>query len=591
MLGGFIDALDDDEAGRDVRAALLNPPPATAHPRFPLLNEGAIAAAVLDRKGAVLAATRAFTEAGHVRLIDPEAVAKAAAGGPLTLVTASADDDATGLVAYAPAGVAIGWRLPREIAEAARGEGSRVVVVTTLPASFEALRAAAGAYGLSGLQTRIALATIRSGSIKTAADDLGLSYQTAREGLADALKRVGVERLPGLVTRLTTLAFGVLPGAPGASEVLADTWGMTERQIAIAGLVAAGLSRTDAAQRLRLSAAVVKKELDCIYSLLQVTSAAGLARKLAEARALAWLTEATGGDVGFFDDAAEPLRFAVRADNTQIAYSDYGPPSGRPLLVVHSSMSTRIVSRKLLRALHAAGWRPVAIDRPGYGLTDPMADPVAAALPFRAATADVAVVLDALKIRSVDVVARGAAQFVVELSRAMPDRLGKVVLVNPGPPYGLSGRGKGPVGQMKTAFLRNPASIRLLASVLAPQLTFERATQLLGHWTRGSAADEAAVQDPEIVADFYRSVRMFATGHYAGFVNEQAAYARGSYPQAPDGGRGWVVLLGDSDVLYEPQTVLAYWRDQLPNADFRVIEDAGRFLAMTRPELVVEALG
>lgn len=588
MLGGFIEALDDDEAGREVRAALLEGAPTTS--RFPLLNEGAIAAAVLGRDGEVLAATRAFTDAGHARLIDAESVSKALAGGPLTLVSASPDEVATGLVAYAPAVAAAAWRLPREIAQAARGEGAKVVVVTTMLGGFEPLQAAAQAYGLSGLQTRIALATIRTGSIKDAAEDLGLSYQTAREGLSDAMKRVGARRLPGLVTRLTTLAFGVLPGSPGAADVLADTWGMTERQIAIAGLVAAGLSRDEAASRLRLSPAVVKKELDCVYSLLQVASAAGLARKLAEARAFAWLTRATGGDVGFLDDAAEPLRFALRSDNSQVAYSDYGPPGGRPVLVIHSSMSTRIVSRKLLRALHAAGYRPIAIDRPGFGLTDPMGDARAAAQPFRAATADVALVLDALKIRKADVVARGAAQFVVELSLAMAKRLGRVVLVNPGPPYGLSGRGKGPVGQMKVAFLRNPASIRLLASVLARQLTFQRGTELLHHWTRGSAADEQAVQDPEIVADFYRSVRMFATGHYAGFVHEQAANARGSYPQAADGGRGWVALLGESDMLYEPEAVLAYWRAQLPHTRFKVVENAGRFLAMTRPDLVVDAL-
>lgn len=560
---------------------------------FALFNARAIAAAALSRTGAVLAATQAFAEAGHERLIDADIVARAGAGGPDTLkvVTALPDATTTGLVAYASARAAAAWRLPPRIAEALREDGGRVLVLTTILSNFEPLREACRAYGLSGLQTRIALATIRHGSIKSAAESLEVSYQTAREGLAEAMKRTGVERLPGLVTRLTTLAFGVLPGRPTSADVLADIWGMTERQIAIAGIVANGMSRTQAAQALELSPAVVKKELDCVYSLLQVTSAAGLARKLAEARAFGWMTQATGGDVGFLDDAAEPLRFALRPDKSRIAYSDYGPPSGRPVLVVHSSMTTRIVSRKLLRALHAAGYRPIAIDRPGFGLTDPLAQPGAAARPFRAATADVATVLSDMRIRSVDIVARGAAQFVIELSRAMPDRLDRVVLINPGPPYGLSGRGNGVFQRLKVAFLRNPASIRRMARLLARQLTLARVSQLLVRWTRGSAADERAIQDPEIVADFYRSVRMFAADHYAGFINEQAAIARGSYPQALNGGRGWLVLLGEHDMLNEPEVALSYWRAQLPHADFRVVEGAGRFLAMTRPDLVVRGLG
>jgi len=130
----------------------------------------------------------------------------------------------------------------------------------------------------------VALETIRTGSIKDAADNLDLSYQTAREALAKAMKRVGAQRLPGLVTRLTTLAFGVFPGRTTSGDVLADVWGLTERQISISGMLAEGASREQVAELLGVSLALVKKELDAAYSLLQVNSSAALARKLVEAR-------------------------------------------------------------------------------------------------------------------------------------------------------------------------------------------------------------------------------------------------------------------------------------------------------------------
>lgn len=48
--------------------------------------------------------------------------------------------------------------------------------------------------------------------------------------------------------------------------------------------------------------------------------------------------------------------------------------------------------------------------------------------------------------------------------------------------------------------------------------------------------------------------------------------------------------MGAADVLYDPEVVLAYWRELLSGASFSVIPDGGRFLAMTHPHLVVAGL-
>jgi pimeloyl-ACP methyl ester carboxylesterase/DNA-binding CsgD family transcriptional regulator len=558
---------------------------------LPIVDARSVAAAVFDGGGRVVAATAAFEAAGSEGLVDREVVERMAAGGePLVTAVsrAAADQGATGLMAYAPGARAATWRLPPELHEAAQATPRSVVVLTAAAGDAAApLRDACTAYGLTGLQTRVALETIRVGAIKDAAANLGLSYQTAREALSEAMRRVGAERLPGLVTRLTTLAFGIFPGRATSADVMADVWGLTERQIAVAGMLAEGASREQVAQVLGISFALVKKELDAAYSLLHVSSAAGLARKIVEARALSWLTATTAGGVGFVEDQSEPLRFALRPDGGRIAFSDYGPASGRPVLVLHSSMTTRIVSRKLLRALHRAGFRPIAIDRPGFGLTDPLPG---AADPFAAATADVGRVLEHLKVRRADIVSRGAAQFLVALADARPEAIGRVVLVNPGPPYAESGRSLGPLAAVKDAFVRNPATVRVFAPFVAAQLTHLRLAKMVPQWMRGSPPDERAARDPEFLADFFRSVRMFATGRYEGFLAEQMAIARHGRPAPFEGAAGWRILLGASDVLYEPEVVLNYWRGQLPGAKFRVVADGGRFLAMTHPELVVAAL-
>lgn len=428
---------------------------------IPLFRAESVAAALADRAGSVIVASLAFTAMQAERHIDPEYVARASRGAtPATVAIDLAGGDGapdTLIFAYAPASETDGWRLPPEIREAAKRHPGGVVILTSRAArGGQPLEDACRAYGLNGLQTRVVMETIRTGSVKTAAAAAGVSYYTAREAMAAALKRARTPRLPALVSALTSLAFGVLPQAD-ASAVLEDLWGLSPRQAEIAALIAGGASRPAAAAALGVGEAVVRKELERIHLVLQVSSSAELARKVVEANALRWLTEATGGDLGFVEAGLEPLRFVHRPDGRRIAVSDYGPASGQPILVAHSTTTCRIIARSLLRSLHAAGYRPIAIDRPGYGLSDEVEGAVAGAHdPFATAAEDAVRVLDHLKIRRLDVVARGAAQYVVALERAAPGRLGRVVLVNPDPPMRESGAVAGATGRLKEAFLRNP---------------------------------------------------------------------------------------------------------------------------------------
>ena len=562
----------------------------------PLFNAESIAAAVVDRRGRVVCASPAFAALRGEAHLDADALALAARGAGTTTSIVEVEADGapsdSAIFAYALASQARAWSLPPAVAAAAEAHRDHVVVLTSLAArTTKPLEDAARAYGLTGLQTRVALATIRTGSIRAAAARLAITYGAARDALSEALARTGATRLPGLVSRLTSVAFGVLP-TTNSADVLGDLWGLSARQAEIASLVADGLSRAEAAAALGLSEAVVKKELDRVYLILQAGSGAALARKLVEATALRWLTRATGGDAGFVDAGSEPLQFLPRPGGGRISFSDYGPCSGKPVLVVHSSMTTRLVARGLRRALQAAGYRPIAIDRPGFGLCDeiegarPGADDC-----WATAMADALLVLDALKLATVDVVARGGAQFVMALAGAAPQRVGRVVLVNPDPPISYSGEGRGYWQLMKAAHLVNPGTIRLSIRLMMQQFTFERHFAVLQRTTRGSAPDEAVLRDdPDVGVDYFRAQRALATGRFGGVVNEQIDITRALSPPPMPGTIGWTVLVGAHDNMHDADKVLAYWREVLPDADLRCVEDAGRLLSMSHPQVVVDAL-
>lgn len=565
-------------------------------PVSPVFNVESLSAALVDRAGSVVAASSAFRKLHGEAYLEPEALARAALGGPpilLTTAISTEDDQAqTAVFAYALAAHAKHWALPPVVRDAAAIGPGHVVVLTSLAVqAARPLEDAGRAYGLSGLQTRVALETIRTGNIRSAARRLSISYDTAREAMAEALKRAHAPRLPALVSRLTSLAFGVLPESDPA-EVLGDLWGVTPRQADIAGLIADGLSRAEVAGALGLSEAVVKKEIDRVFVILQVSSAAALARTLVEAQALRWLTSATGGDAGFLDLHTEPLQFVFRPDGGRIAVSDYGPSSGRPVLVIHSSMTGRLVARRLRQALQAAGYRPISIDRPGFGLTDEWPGRAPGQHdPWRTSAEDTLAAMNHFKIARTDLVARGGAQSVLALHRLAPERLGRVVLVNPDPPFGLSGDGNPGTRIMKQLYLANPGLIRIIVALICRRYTFDRQHAAVRKAVQGSPSDEAAIAVPDIAVDYFRAQRALASGRQGGIVNEYTDFVRTPSVPLLGGTTDWRILVGAQDTMHDPDKVIAYWTGVLPDARIDLIADAGRLLAMSHPSYVVDALG
>lgn len=574
----------EEEGVRFEEASRSAPPPAAV-----VIDPESLAAAAVDAMGNLLAASSIFLQQGGSAILDGDAIALAArTEAPIVRALDLTENGTTlpVLVVYGAANSARDWQLPEVLRGIIEREGAVAVIASFAPREGPLARAA-GSFGLTALQTRVCMAVLATGNLKASAERCGISYATARQTTAGAMARMGVRKLPELVTELARLAYGVLP-ASSAEAVLVDLWGLTLRQATLASLIAQGLTREQAAKTLAISLAVSKKEIDAVYEALGVSTAAELAVSLAGMAAVAAMMSATGGSVGAFDPQVEPLRFALRADGTRIAYSDYGPASGRPVLLVHSSMTSRLASRALVACLQSAGFRPVSIDRPGFGLTE-MIDAVD---PFDAAATDMTRVSEALKIKKWAVVARGGAQAVLALQLSRPDLLGRVVLVNPDPHTTADARRQGPLGVFKELYWRNPAIVRTVARVLASQLTLPRLRRMLAVSVAGSPPDEAALELPGLVEDYHRSVRLFATGRTHGYVAEQLWFAHpptgASRPVA--GTENWRVLVGAHDTLHDPTEVVPYWQTLLPDAKVEILAGQGRLLAMADPGAVVKSL-
>lgn len=491
-------------------------------------------------------------------------------------------------VLWAPYAETGSWNLPARIREAASDHAnSRIVLV--VGSAAEPIEAAASAFGLNHLQRRVVAAVVRTGNLRTAAAQLAISYHTARESMVAATKRMSLRNTPAVVRAVVAAAFGILPGDFDRASLLSDMLRITERQAQVALLISSGSSREATAQAVGTSLSVIKKDLELLYGNFGVQSAAELARVIVEVQALRLFARSIDGAPGFIDTAIEPSRLAVRPNTFEtIGWSDYGPASAKPVLIVHSNWSCRPVPRPLLVELQRRGWRPIAIDRAGLGVTHlGRSTPKD---PFGQSIADTLQVLNLCRIERIPVIAKCGAQFVHALKSAASDRIGAVVLVSPTPRTQHEGKRVGLVGAVKEAFFRRPRLIEFFFRIIFAQVTLPRVEQMTRAIAKGSSADEALCDDPQFIRDRFRALRPMSSGNFLGGVHEEYVVSHGGWPFEPLDVTDWVVLHGAQDDNHSLEEVVSDWGTVLPRASIVDVAEAGRFMTSSHPALVVDHL-
>ncbi|WP_135211287.1 alpha/beta fold hydrolase [Vitreimonas flagellata] len=549
---------------------------------WPLLARSMIAVAIVGANGAHLWCDAHFADWAPADAIDPAIVATTRSSGAPRSTAASDINGQPLVLVYLPA------RDGEAYVEGRRVEAGQVVVVAiSLAHDGDILLSAARAHGMTEREARVAAALVRHGTLPRAAGACGMSYASARDAIAACLRKAGAARQSELVSLLTQQA-GYLPAdRDGAARALRDIFGLSAREAELALLLSEGHTRSEAAAAAGLSESVAKDVFERVFIALGVSSAPQVSRVAAEAFAASLLPQAPANIVWSDAVHGEPLRLISRVDGGRIALSDFGPPSGNPVLIVHSSATTRHPARSLVRALQAAGYRPLAIDRPGFGLSDMREDDPD---PFRTAAHDMKRLCDLLDLPRIDIVARGGAHAALAFAHLYPEACGRVIALNPDTVIDAQSKREGVLGAAKHAVWRRPHFIEKFARIISAQATPKRVTQLMRASMRSSPPDLAVFEDERELADYHRAVMLFATGRLSGFIAEQRAYADGIDAPALVDASNWTVLLGAHDPLHHVDDMLGYWRPRLPGARFETIAEAGRFVHLSHPHAVLAAL-
>ena len=193
------------------------------------------------------------------------------------------------------------------------------------------------------------------------------------------------------------------------------------------------------------------------------------------------------------------VRMTELSSGLRIRVAESGPRSGPPVLLIHGWGACLYTYRFLLPVLAAAGWRAIAVDLRGHGLSD---KPVGRGSYTSAALLDdLCRTLDALELERSVLVGHslgGAAALQLVLER--PERVSRLVLAAP---VGLSN-----------------IHLRRFARTITPRFTNRFASHLVPRWlvamlVRGAYGDPGRVTDrnvdeywaPSRSPDYYRAMR------------------------------------------------------------------------------------
>ena len=159
----------------------------------------------------------------------------------------------------------------------------------------------------------------------------------------------------------------------------------------------------------------------------------------------------------------EHLRTTL-ADGRTVGYAEYGARGGTPVLFFHGWPASRLQARIVAAAAERRGVRLLALDRPGFGLSDPEPARVLADYPPL-----VAAFADRLGLARLRIIAvSGGGPYALACASALPERVRAVlVLCCAPPPEVLLANPRLPIGMrlLRAIYRRAPDAIPAVLAV------------------------------------------------------------------------------------------------------------------------------
>lgn len=154
-------------------------------------------------------------------------------------------------------------------------------------------------------------------------------------------------------------------------------------------------------------------------------------------------------------------------DGRKLGYAEYGAPDGTPVLFFHGSPGSRHIHADMADAAERLGVRLIAVDRPGYGLSD-----VKEGRTMLDWADDVAALVDALGIDRFALIGFSmGTPYALACASKLPHRTRKIALAGALAPLDTPGVAKDmppAVSSLYSLARTNPIELRNVLSTIAP---------------------------------------------------------------------------------------------------------------------------
>ncbi len=272
-------------------------------------------------------------------------------------------------------------------------------------------------------------------------------------------------------------------------------------------------------------------------------------------------------------------------DGRQLGYAQYGRPDGEPIFYFHGHPGSRVEARFAHPAAAAAGFRVLALDRPGYGLSDLKRGRAITDWP-----ADVAEAADQLGISRFFVAgASGGGPYALACAWRLPHRVIRAAVISGVGPFHVPGITRGMRWQNRIGF-RLGARWPSLAGALMRSMrrsVVRRPERTIDALARAmSPADAKIVRRPEVRAILTADIAEAFRGGSDGAADDMVLLGRpwgfGLHEIEPE----VYLWQGEADTLVPP-AMGSYQSAQIPRCHATMLPGEGHLLIIDRmPDLI-----